>query len=288
MNIHRALSAPQFDAQSLYELEQAYPESPIKLRHGFTSHPLLERDALAQMAEALPAASVEYNRGDVPTGLGDQPAPSNGLSIGETIRRIEDANSWAVLKNIEQVPAYAALLEELLAEVRSVAEPRTGAMQCLQGFIFVSSPGSMTPYHFDPEHNILLQLQGSKTMTVFPAGDPRLAPAQVHEAYHAGGGRNLIWDEAFLPMGQAFTLDPGEAIFVPVMAPHFVRNGPVASLSLSITWRSDWSFAEAEARRMNGWLRAHGVNPREPERWPGQNRAKSLAWRAMRRLAMVE
>ena len=27
-----------------------------------------------------------------------------------------------------------------------------------QGFIFISSPDAVTPYHFDPEHNILLQL----------------------------------------------------------------------------------------------------------------------------------
>ena len=42
-----------------------------------------------------------------------------------------------------------------------------------QGFIFVSSPNSVTPYHFDPEHNILLQIRGSKVMTQFPAGTRR-------------------------------------------------------------------------------------------------------------------
>jgi hypothetical protein len=28
----------------------------------------------------------------------------------------------------------------------------------------------VTPFHFDPEHNILLQIRGRKTMTIFPAG----------------------------------------------------------------------------------------------------------------------
>jgi hypothetical protein len=55
---------------------------------------------------------------------------------------------------------------------------------------------------------------------------------------------------------------PGEALFVPVMAPHFVRNGPAPSVSLSITWRSEWSFAEADARAFNGLLRRNGLNPR--------------------------
>ena len=72
---------------------------------------------------------------------------------------------------------------------------------------------------------------------------------------------------------------------VPVMAPHFVRNGPASSISLSITWRSDWSFAEADARCWNGLLRKAGLNPREPSRWPHHNRAKALAFRAWRRLS---
>ena len=111
-----------------------------------------------QLGEALPAASIEYNRGDQPIGVDGKPEPT-GLPIGETIRRIEQPGSWAVLKNIEQHPAYAALLAELLGELSTQIEPQTGRMMMTQGFIFVSSPEAVTPYHFDPEHNILLQLR---------------------------------------------------------------------------------------------------------------------------------
>jgi hypothetical protein len=71
---------------------------------------------------------------------------------------------------------------------------------------------------------------------------------------------------------------------VPVMAPHHVRNGPTSSISLSITWRSDWSFAEADARCWNAQLRRWGMSPRAPRRFPARNRGKALAWRAWRRL----
>src|SRR3546814_5379175 len=54
-----------------------------------------------------------------------------------------------------------------------------------QGFLFISSPGSITPYHFDPEHNILLQLRGTKVMNVWPAGDERFAPRTQHERYRS-------------------------------------------------------------------------------------------------------
>ncbi|HBQ92644.1 MAG TPA: transcriptional regulator, partial [Erythrobacter sp.] len=81
-----------------------------------------------------------------------------------------------------------------------------------------------------------------------------------------------------------FALEPGEAVYVPVMAPHFVRNGSEPSLSLSITWRSQWSYDEAGARCFNGLVRKTGYRPAAPGRWPARNRAKSLAFRAWRRV----
>jgi len=274
---------PVFGNRARDQFAASYPETPHKLGHALGAHPLLELDALALLGETLPARSVEYNRGDLPIGVDGKPGPT-GLSIGETIRNIGSANSWAVLKNIEQSAPYAALLAQLLGELEDVIAPRTGRMMKTQGFVFVSSPRAITPYHFDPEHNILLQLRGTKVMTVFPAGDARFAPDHVHEAYHTGGGRELSWDAAFAAHGQPFDLAAGEALCVPVMAPHFVRNGPDPSISLSITWRSEWSFAEADARACNKLLRRFGLTPQEPERWPASNRAKALAWRALRRI----
>ena len=269
---------PVFPPASRQAFATAYPEQPHKLAHALADHPLLGIEALARLGEALPGSSVEYNRGDLPIGVDGKPAP-NGLTIGETIRAIDTSASWAVLKNIEQRPEYAALLAALLNELRPAIEARTGAMLKTQGFVFVSSPDAVTPYHFDPEHNILLQLRGTKTMTQFPAGDARFAPDSVHESYHLGGGRELAWRDEFLAHGTAFGLAAGEAVFVPVMAPHFVRNGPAVSISLSITWRSEWSFAEADARGMNSVLRTLGLNPRAPGRYPASNRAKATAWR---------
>lgn len=262
-----------------------YPEHPHKLAHQLGAHPLFELEALAQLAELLSDISIEYNRGDQPIGVDGKPA-ATGVPIGETIRRIATSGSWAVLKNIEQAPAYAALLAELLGELRATIEPRTGRMLKTQGFVFISSPDAVTPYHFDPEHNILLQLRGTKVMTQFPAGDPLYAADEIHEGYHTGGPRELHWRNELAADGRDFALAPGEALFVPVMAPHHVRNGPAPSVSLSITWRSEWSFAEADARAFNGVLRRIGLTPRRTGRWPHRNRAKALGWRVLRRLGI--
>jgi len=272
-----------FSTNARQEFAACYPEIPHKLRHALGHHPLLELPELANLAERLPTHSIEYNSGDQPLGVQGKPDPT-GIPIGETIRNIETSGSWAAIKNVEQDAAYAALLDELLAELRPEIEARTGRMLKPQAFVFVTSPLGVTPYHFDPEHNILLQLRGSKVMTQFPAGDAVYAPDETHESYHTGGARELTWHSELADGGTEFALSPGDALFVPVMAPHFVQNGPVSSVSLSITWLSEWSHAEADARAFNKLLRKAGLRPAQPGRWPHHNRTKSYAYRALRKL----
>jgi hypothetical protein len=157
-----------------------------------------------------------------------------------------------------------------------------------EAFIFISSPNSVTPLHFDPEHNILLQLRGTKAMTIFPVDDEEIAPAQAHERLHSGEGhRNLPWNERYASRGQCFELAAGDGIYVPLMAPHWVQNGPEVSISFSITWRSAHSYAEAEARGMNAILRRTGITPATPKRFPARNLAKSTAFRAVRKFWRV-
>jgi len=276
---HASESDAVFPANTKQAFAAAYPETPLVLEHRLLGHPLLQLDALAQLAGRMPETSIEYNRGDLPIGVDGKPGPT-GLSIEDTIHRIAEANSWAVLKNIEQDAPYRALLHDLLEELRPAIEAKTGAMLTPQAFVFISSPDAVTPYHFDPEHNILLQLQGSKTMTQFPAGDAHYAPDITHESYHLGGPRELTWRDELASGGTEYAIASGEALFVPVMAPHYVKNGPESSISLSITWRSDWSYDEAGARCFNALLRRVGVTPSPPKRWPGSNKMKSIGYRA--------
>jgi hypothetical protein len=247
----------------------SYPEGPHKLRHNLGAHPLLELDALAELAEALPSRSVASNSTAAPT-------------IGDTIRGIEAGDSWAVLRNIERHPAYAALLGELLDELEAEIVAKTGRIVKTQGYVFLSGPHAVTPFHFRAAHNLLLQLAGNTALTVFPAGDPLFAPDRAHEACRTGGARELAWRDELACFGITLRLAAGEAAFVPVKAPHHVRNCPRPSIALSIAWHSEWSRAEADARACNGLLRRWGIEPRPPGRWPTRNTGKAIAWRILR------
>lgn len=276
-----------FDASALAEFGRLYPEANGPLRHQWVDHPLLTLERIAELAAHIDPNHVEYNRSDLPVGVAPDAVPGNGLSIEETIRSIEENGSWMVLKWIENDPAYRELLESALAPLCPIVTPRTGKMLTLQGFIFVSSPNSVTPYHMDPEHNILLQIRGQKTMTVFPQVDDELLSDEDHERYHMGGHRNLTWKDEFAVKGRDVLLNPGDAVYMPVKAPHWVKVGANLSISLSITWRSNWSYRESDARGFNSVLRSMGLNPRAPGRYPEQNHAKSLAYRALRRARSV-
>jgi Cupin-like domain len=283
----RKMTKPAFSDAARAQFATIYPETPAILDHGLVGHPLFTLEALVELSQRLDPIHVEYNRADLPIGVDPDTVEANGLSIADTIRSIEENGSWMVMKFVEKDPVYRALLDETLDELRMIVAPKTGAMLKREAFIFISSPGSVTPFHFDPEHNILLQLRGTKTMTQFPAGDAEIVPGSEHERFHAGGHRNLPWRDDFAAKGRAFDLTPGQAVYVPVKAPHWVKNGPELSISFSITWRSEWSYAEEDARSLNHLLRKAGLTPNEPKRFPHRNLAKSVAYRAIRKTGLT-
>lgn len=272
-----------FTPGALAAFNSAYPDRHAPLTHQLADHPLLTVEAIAELADRLPEDRVEYNPGKLPLGITAEDTPRSALSIAETIRTIGENGSWMVLKNVERDPLYGDLLDQALAPLRATVESRTGPMEHREAFIFLTSPHSVTPFHMDPEHNILLQIRGGKTMTVFPAGDETMVPAEKSEAFAMGGHRNLIWDEDFLGKGVAVPLEPGAAILVPVKAPHFVRNSDRVSVSFSITWRSERSVAEGELHSLNRLLGARGLPRIRVSGAPERQRLARLGYRLLRR-----
>jgi len=247
-----------FTDDAKHAFSDAYPDNPVQLSHNLARDSFFTLERLADIAARLPAELVEYNRGDLPVGQRPDQTPGNGLGIAETIRSIEENGSWMVLKNVERDPTCAAKLEECLGDLENPIAPASGEMFRKEAFIFISSPNSVTPFHMDPEHNILMQIRGTKQMRVYPREG--ILTAQIHEAYHSKAGhRNLPYESSFDEGSTLFDLAPGDAVHVPVKAPHWVKNGPDVSISFSITWRSRLSVAEADLHRMNAWLRDHGL-----------------------------
>jgi hypothetical protein len=262
-----------------------FGRGPFLVRHRLAGERLFALDRLVELSGQLPASSVEYNAGDLPVNTDPARTPRNGLSSQETIRRIEECRSWMVLKNVEQVPAYRALLEECLAEIHRVSARLAPGMSEKAGFIFVSSPGSVTPYHMDPEENFLLQIRGRKTLQVFDPADRSVLSDGEIERFLTGAHRNLVFRDEYRRKAQGFDLTPGVGLHLPQCAPHWVKNGPEVSISFSITFQTRASKRIAQAHRMNAGLRRLGLRPHPVGASALRDGMKQLCYRVARRLA---
>jgi hypothetical protein len=249
---------------------QAVGRSELGISHALAGHASFTLEALAELADRLPAAAIESHEGRQPL-LVPGGAPDLAGRPSETVRTIDTNGRWMVLWNIEQVPHYRKLLDEILDPVAPFVPAREGAMGRREAFLFLSAPGSVTPVHFDPEHNFLLQIRGIKHFHVGRFPD-RAAELAELDRYHDGGHRNL---ERIPPLSTSFTMHPGEGVYVYPWAPHWVENGPAASISLSITFRTRLSERHERVHRFNRRARRLGRSPRPPGESPSADRAKS-------------
>lgn len=247
---------------------------PFVIGHHLADHPLFALPRLIELSQKLPQRKVEYNSGELPVSQDPTKTPMNGLSIEETIRRIEECRSWLVLKNVELDEEYADLLNSCLAEVRQFSDHVSPGMKHQAGFIFISSPGSVTPYHIDPENNFLLQIRGQKFVHMFPQDDRDILTEESLEAFFTGGHRNLPFEDWYNERSEQFELHPGDGLHFPVAAPHWVQNGPEVSVSFSITFQTKDSADRKSLHRLNKQLRRWGLKPSNVGKSPWRDRCK--------------
>jgi len=264
------------------KLQHGLGSEPFAVHHDLVDNPLLTLDAIADLADYLPADSIEHNLGDLPEVLPDADAVTRlDLSPGEIVRTVESNRSWMVLKWIERHPDYRDLLEQTLSEVTSAVAVTDGPVHGREGFIFISAPNSVTPSHIDPEYNFLLQTRGTKEMVVGRHASSE-AELETVERYYGGAHRNI---DLTPENAQTFEMNPGDGVFVPLHAPHLVRNGPEPSISLSVTWSTEESKRVAALHSVNARLRSLHLSPAAPGARPAVDRVKLSGYLAARSAA---
>lgn len=260
-----------------------FPHRAFLVNHNLVNHPLFAVSRLLELSKTLPESCVEYNEGRISADMGGRLSPRTGLSVDETIRRIEEAHSWMVLKFVQKDPEYAALLDQCLDQVRGLSEAIAPGMCQREAFIFLTSPESVTPFHVDPEHNFLLQIRGRKQVTIFDDHDTSIVTEADIERGLFGKNRNLVYKPEFQARGKVFELAPGMGLHFPIAAPHWVKNGNEVSISFSITFRSRDSERSAAVRQFNSVLRERGFHPKPVGSSSVSDAVKYFSHRAMRR-----
>lgn len=256
-------------------------KEPFALQHALSDHPLFALPRLVELAKSMPRDRIEYNSGKLTPGIRPEDVPTLDMPAADVIARIETANAWMVIKFVETDPEYAALLKDFIAAAQAAAGKMPSDYTDLQGFIFVSSANSVTPFHLDAEENILVQIRGDKFAHVFDNRDCALVSEEAMEI-SPSKHRNQHYEESYERRATVFTMKEGDAIHMPYMWPHWIRTGGRPSVSMAMTWKTPAVLRLNKIRLMNGTLRRFGLPQQPPGVSPWRDGLKVFAHDAMR------
>lgn len=260
------------------------PYEVAAVKHDLVGHPLLELSAIVELAKRI--GTVRSHDDQASPGTDFTTAPKThavARSPGELLADIENARAWVAVHNIQQDPRYAQLVCDVLESVRPRVDVVDPGMHARAGWIFVTSPGAVTPYHMDHEHNFILQIRGTKEIHVFSPMDRRTVSSRALECFHHDWSRELVkYDAAFEDRATVLAVAPGSGGYMPSTAPHWVQNGSEVSITVSFTYYTDETLRRAALHRANYKLRRMGIQPSCDREWTWPNRIKHQADSALR------
>lgn len=245
---------------------------PVPFTHGLTGDPRFSLDAIARLGDELGADSISAEKAAKPLVSADAGATTtlDVVAVSDQIRSLAANDSWFTLLNIEQSEPYRVLVDQLLDGMAADAGVDPATMKRRMGFVFASSPGSVTSAHFDIEHSFLLQLEGHRTLGFgeFASKDDR--EREVHRYWNGSFGRL----DTMPRQVDEFELAPGRGAYIPPYTPHWLSNGDSTSLSLTITFFNRDNADESMVQAFNEKVQRLGLHPRVYGDAPGRDRAK--------------
>ena len=268
--------------------DDAFPRQAMEFTHDLHLDDRLTLSSVADLADRLPRRSVIADTAAQPLLVPHGGPPRGALDRpGDVIRDLRNANAWLTLLNVEDDPVMAELmntrLDQLEAGMIARQGTRRGTMRKRVAFVFVSSPNSITPVHFDIEHSLLMQVSGCKTVSIGRFESDAVRRREFDRYWDGSHGRI----EDLPPEVAAYTMTPGRAVYIPPGTPHWVHNGPDISLSVTLTYFTAATVRENRIEDFNSYLRRRHVKPREPGRSAAVDTAKICAlgvWAIARRL----
>jgi hypothetical protein len=247
--------------------------------HALADHPLLQIDALVELGRRQQQRKlVRTHSADATAGTSFADAPNlcpNRKDAVTTLADIEHAGAWMSLLNVQTDPIYRRLIDEVLGDVTPIVERHDPGMCYRAGWIFVSSPGAVTPFHMDHEHNFILQIRGRKRLYTWDPFDRVVISERAQELFHDQHSRELVrWREAWRERARVFELAPGLGGYMPSTTPHLVENGDGPSITMSFTYYTDATRQRELLYRGNARLRRLGIDPVPVGASPGRDRVK--------------
>jgi hypothetical protein len=259
---------------------EAFARHSVAVRHRLAEHSLFTIDAIAELADRLPPESVRRERGALPfkdreyVDVGDGP-PS------ETIRNVERTGTRISLRDIQQVPEYAELINECLDEVDPLVAERQGGMTQRAGYLFISCSNSTTPMHFDREHSFLLQVKGVKHVSVAAFEDD---PDALRREFDCWIDERECDFGTMQAVAEKFTIERGVGVYLPSFVPHWVETEAGISISFSIPFDTKYVERALAVTRVNKRMRRLHLSPRPIGASEPVDRAKDAVVQSLTKL----
>jgi oxalate decarboxylase/phosphoglucose isomerase-like protein (cupin superfamily) len=235
------------------------------VRHDLTSHFLLQPAQLTELGRRLESRNLirtHSNAATAGTPFNDAPSLApNRKSAKDTLSQIRDAKAWMSLLNVQVDDIYRTLVDEVLDQLRPEIEKRDPGMCYRAGWIFVTSPHTVTPFHIDKEHNFILQIHGCKRLYVWDHRDTEVVSELARDRFHHRHARDLIkWRDDFKSRAQVFHLEPGVGAYMPSTSPHMVENDDDPSITMSFTYYTDATRRNSRVHAMHEVMRQRGLS----------------------------
>ncbi|RXR07129.1 cupin-like domain-containing protein [Pseudoxanthomonas composti] len=241
--------------------------APFKFQHQLLGHPALTIEGLAESLPRLPSHRVMYSKGLSDLAINFDRAHidhHNGMSLVQTIETIRTSSSYIAVRDPQDDPAFQGLYADLCAEVTALQRQagRSRAIHEPRMWLFIASPNAQTPFHFDRYSNFLMQLRGSKQVAVFPNFREDIVPQEICESYMARNDSIPLWRDELDRHAIKFDFKAGEAIHIPYISGHYVKNGPEdVSISMAFFFQTDETLRWSRAMQFNHRLRKLGLKP---------------------------
>jgi hypothetical protein len=232
--------------------------------HRLAHHPLFATEKLIELARTLPPSAAVYDAGDVRIDQRWDEVPLCDTPVDVLISRITTAGAWIVLKFAEQVPCYRELFDQCIAEVEELSGlPLARMIKAKKSIVFINSPHRVTSYHIDHQSTVLLQIRGTKRISIFDRNDRDVLTEVELERFWAIDDNAAVYKPHLQNRATEFDMPPGTAVHIPVNSPHWVQNGPEVSVSLNVNVDFD-DAVWGDVYRCNYVLRKLGLRPAPP------------------------
>lgn len=251
------------------QLDEFDPAIQHHFHHTLHNHPLMQFDELSRLALRNP--KVRFHSAKLERTQRFDTAREEhvtGLTLQETLDNIDVSGSFVYIQEIEKDPVYGPLVQEVYKEIKKDTLKFHKSISRVQAWIFITSPGGVTPYHRDFETNHYFHIKGKKTLFLWDPRDKEIVSQEENEYFHGvhSLAKTLYTAEKFKKASK-YDLDPAMGVFFPFTAPHMVENGTDEfSISFSITYTTAEDIQVRRVHKINQLLRKIGLKPTDIEK----------------------